>query len=58
VTDDGICDIPWCRCYHSEGLRLKALEDFNIRGGGCSPQLDAVCPDRFGGYFINKQLSA
>jgi hypothetical protein len=40
VTDDGIRDIPWCRCYHSEGLRLKALEDFNIGGGGCAPQLD------------------
>jgi hypothetical protein len=54
VTDDGIWDIPWCRYYHSEGLRLKALEDFNIGGGGCAPQLDAVCPDSFDGCLINK----
>jgi hypothetical protein len=37
VTNDGIWDIPWCRCYHSKGFRLKAFEDFNIGGGGCAP---------------------
>jgi hypothetical protein len=58
MTDDGIWDIPWCGFYHSEGLRLKALGDFNVGGGGCAPQLDAVCPDRFDGYFMNKQLIA
>jgi hypothetical protein len=41
-----------------EGFQLKVLEDFNIGVGGCAPQLDAVCPDRFDGYFINKQLIA
>jgi hypothetical protein len=53
VTDDGIWDVPWCRCYFSEGFRLKTFENFNIGGGGCAPWLDAICPDRCNGYFIN-----
>jgi hypothetical protein len=58
VTNNGIWDIPWCSGYHSKGFRLKAFEDFSIGGGGSAPQLDAVCPDMFDGYFINKQLIA
>jgi hypothetical protein len=43
--------------YHGVDV-IKALEDFNTGGGGCAPHLDDVCPDRFDGYFINKQLIA
>jgi hypothetical protein len=38
--------------YHGASVMFH---NFDVRGGGRAPQLDAICPDGFDSDFIDKE---
>jgi hypothetical protein len=48
--------LPWCARYHTQDLRLEALEYFCVGRGCGSPEFHSVGPNWFEYRFVDEEF--